>query len=311
MDIGIFAWFGYQLPLAERAKMISAAGFKSVMLWWADDGRAELDISKQPALFRKNGLEIANAHAPFGQISDLWLDNVNGDSMYKTLDSCLISCKEQGIPTLVSHTSNGYTTPPPNEIGLDRVKRLVETAEKQGVNLAFENTRGLVYLDFIFERLKSERLKFCYDSGHEYCMDRVMRLARLCMKAGIALEFNNLNKPGYVDGILAQLGTGRESYSNDDYPELDLLGKYGHMIAAIHLHDNRGASDEHLLPFEGAIPWENIMARLKKAGYNADLLFENTASGEDLTKYSAEEYLAETMKRAKTLITLYKDRCHN
>jgi len=149
--------------------MIRDAGFKSVMLRWMDND--DITISpkeKQPEEFRKHGLEIANIHMPFFQINNLWGDNVDGCGMYEVLASCIIDCGEHDIPTAVAHLSIGNTPPPPNDIGLDRVKRLVELCEKNSVNIAFENVRRPDYLDFVFSRVESDCLKFCYDSGHEY-----------------------------------------------------------------------------------------------------------------------------------------------
>ncbi len=33
-ELGIFAWFGYELPLQESLHLIRASGFDRVMLWW-------------------------------------------------------------------------------------------------------------------------------------------------------------------------------------------------------------------------------------------------------------------------------------
>lgn len=43
--------------------------------------------------------------------------------------------------------------------------------------------------------------------------------------------------------------------------EHDFFGKYGHRVAATHIHDNDGAHDLHILPFDGTIDWEALAAR--------------------------------------------------
>ena len=45
-------------------------------------------------------------------------------------------------------------------------------------------------------------------------------------------------------------------------------------IAAIHLHDNHGEKDEHLLPFEGEIDWAQTIRDFRSAGIQFPLLFE-------------------------------------
>jgi len=45
-------------------------------------------------------------------------------------------------------------------------------------------------------------------------------------------------------------------------------------IAAAHLHDNQGDTDEHLLPFEGAIDWAQTMRDLRARDEQIPVLFE-------------------------------------
>jgi sugar phosphate isomerase/epimerase len=309
MKIGIFAWFGYTLPAADCARMIRGAGFDSVMLWWGDDDITDTHKpkEKQPEIYRKHGLEIANIHMPFDNINDLWSDNLNGQNMYEVLASCIYACGEYDILVAVAHLSNGNSPSAPNETGLDRIKRLVELCEKFNVDIAFENVRRLDYLDYVFNRIESDKLKFCYDNGHEYALDRVMRLMKLGGKNGIDIALENINKPEYLDSIFERIGINRQQFNSDDYPEIDLLEKYGNRLGAIHLHDNDGTADQHLIPFDGSVPWDNVMARLKKTGYSGDLTLENgayAATNNDTEKYTPEKYLAESMKRAKKLLSM-------
>jgi len=45
-------------------------------------------------------------------------------------------------------------------------------------------------------------------------------------------------------------------------------------IAAIHLHDNHGEKDEHLLPFEGKIDWAQTIRDFRSADSELPILFE-------------------------------------
>ncbi len=47
----------------------------------------------------------------------------------------------------------------------------------------------------------------------------------------------------------------------------------GHIIST-HLHDNRGRSDDHLVPFAGTIDWPATAMALSKVGYAGPLMFE-------------------------------------
>jgi sugar phosphate isomerase/epimerase len=44
--------------------------------------------------------------------------------------------------------------------------------------------------------------------------------------------------------------------------------------AAIHVHDNHGEKDEHLLPFEGKIDWAQTIRDLRSAGGQFPIFFE-------------------------------------
>ena len=51
----------------------------------------------------------------------------------------------------------------------------------------------------------------------------------------------------------------------------------GHLLTT-HVHDNHGRADEHLLPFEGGIPWEAVLMAVQKVGYDGPLVFELAGS---------------------------------
>jgi sugar phosphate isomerase/epimerase len=52
-------------------------------------------------------------------------------------------------------------------------------------------------------------------------------------------------------------------------------------IAAVHLHDNHGEKDDHLLPFEGDINWAQAMRELRSADPPYPLLFEVNSERRD------------------------------
>ena len=47
----------------------------------------------------------------------------------------------------------------------------------------------------------------------------------------------------------------------------------GHLLTT-HIHDNRGRSDDHLVPFDGSIDWPATLMSLFKVGYTGPLMFE-------------------------------------
>ena len=67
----------------------------------------------------------------------------------------------------------------------------------------------------------------------------------------------------------------------------------GHLITT-HVHDNRGRTDDHLVPFDGTIDWPAAMTAIQKVGYDETLLFEIAAHG------SPKETLARPRRRASS-----------
>jgi L-ribulose-5-phosphate 3-epimerase len=171
--LSIFSWFGFPIPIEERFKMIKDVGFDGVLLWWSDEYTdVDCDKSLQPNLARVEGLFVENMHTPYEGINSIWSDSIAGEDFERKLLDCIADCSRFEIPTAVVHISQTSNPPPVNQIGLDRIKRLVETAERMNVNIALENLRRPDYLDFVFSNIQCERLGFCYDSGHENCYSK-------------------------------------------------------------------------------------------------------------------------------------------
>ena len=50
-----------------------------------------------------------------------------------------------------------------------------------------------------------------------------------------------------------------------------------------HVHDNRGRTDDHLVPFDGTIDWPAALTAVQKVGYDGTLLLEIVAHGSTKT----------------------------
>lgn len=163
MMITIYDWFGYELPIKERYKLIKKAGFDGVLLWWSE-GFDRNDYRRGPQLARDAGLFLENIHTPIQNQNKLWLDNLEGDALTDCYLQCVADCAEFEIPTMVVHLPNDKY--PYNVLGVDRVKRIAEKAEHLGVNVALENLSNFANLSYILEQVDSNRIGFCYDCCH-------------------------------------------------------------------------------------------------------------------------------------------------
>ena len=150
-------------------RFIKEAGFSGVLLLWAD--YFDKDYTRFPDYARNARLHVENAHAPYMNANDLWKDTINGQDACKQLISCVEGCAAHGIPTLVMHPENKNGTeivelPVDFTVGIERMKRIVDTAERLNINVAVENMSRREYLDRIFQSIQADRLGFCFDSGH-------------------------------------------------------------------------------------------------------------------------------------------------
>lgn len=162
--ITIYDWFGYSVPIRERYRLIREAGFDGVLMWWSEDfGRGE-EYRDAPQLAREAGLIIENIHAPIRDEHRLWDDDPIGEALVERYLQCVADCAAYEIPTMVVHLPSD--SHPHTPLGLDRVRRIAELAERLGVNVALENLRNFNNLSYVLEQVDSPRVGFCYDSGH-------------------------------------------------------------------------------------------------------------------------------------------------
>lgn len=72
----------------------------------------------------------------------------------------------------------------------------------------------------------------------------------------------------------------------------EILAKYGERIFAVHLHDNHGKADEHLIPGEGTIDWQAVMEAVARSAYQAPLVLELVCGEKDADEYLRKAYRA-------------------
>ena len=258
-QLTIFEWFGIQLPARDCYRLIRQAGFDGVLLWW--DEVKHPDYKLRPALARKEGLWVENAHMPFDNANNLWLDNAAGDDyaaqMLRWVDEC--ACFE--IPVMVLHLALGWAPPPVNDKGMARLKRMVEHAENRGVRVALENLDTLGHLHHALDNIHSDALGFCFDAGHQNCRTPNDDLLPRHGNRLIALHLHD--NDGFVTGA--------------------------------------GPEDQHRLPFDGTINWPETMKKIKAAGYAGAIAQEALPTGHDDLLDKPEKFLELAHDRAARL----------
>ena len=187
----IVDYFGYALSPRDRMRAIRHAGFDGVILLWAD--YFDSDYKEFPKYSEKEGLFVENAHAPYMQSNSIWDDNIVGDEYTTHIIECINDCSGYNIPTLVMHPINGKTPLPNTTIGLERFKKIIDSAERSNINIAIENQGNPEYIDYVFKNIHSDRLKFCFDSGHEKYYSPELDLINMYGDKLIALHLHDNN----------------------------------------------------------------------------------------------------------------------
>ncbi len=225
--LGMFAWFGYRLPLEQRVKLVAQAGFTTTCLWYGEEEElfAGNMADRMPVLARAAGLPVDNIHAPFRACNDLWSDS--RDAVAAVIDSYVLAldfCRRHAIRVLVIHVSKGTDPPPPTQSGLDALLKLVRRAEELGLVVAVENTRSPLHCDFVLSGIESRHLGLCYDSSHDFISGDSP--CRLLAKWGGRLVTTHLSDNDGINDDHFLPGDGRVDWSvvQDAFPKAQYSG---------------------------------------------------------------------------------------
>lgn len=231
---GVSTINGYPMPMEERFIHYRNAGLTSVLLWWGND--EDISREKRIQLAEKHDLKIENVHAATNGLNLLWSDKEGGEKIFNELSNEIDDCSKYGVETIVLHLSNGSNPPAISELGISRIEKIIDLAERKKVQLAFENVRVSEHLKYVLDNFDSKYVGMCYDSGHEHYWT----------------------------------------------PGIDWLDLYGDRIFAVHLHDNQGDKDAHMLPFDGTIDWERKMKQIALSSYKGTITIEAEQNASDL-----------------------------
>jgi sugar phosphate isomerase/epimerase len=128
-------------------------------------------------------------------------------------------------------------------------------------------------------------------------IDHLQRLAQpLGVQVAVEVIPNELSRAAsivhFVEEVLETPGAGiclDFGHAHMDGDVVDAIETVSEHLVTTHVHDNRGRSDDHLVPFDGTIDWPGALTAVQKIGYDGTLVLEIAAQG------SAKD----TLQRAK------------
>ena len=255
-------------------KMIREAGFQAID-WNIDHSLKAKDLKSAPledlCIFEKsldeclayyaeqleqihaNGLTIAQAHAPFPAYLPERPETL--DYTIKLYRRCIEFCHAVGCRNLVIH----------------------------GISLANpDNTNTPETVKALNYKLYESLMDILVKTNVTVCLENLFSGSPKGLIEGTCSNPNEAVE--YIDTLNAK--AGKECFGLClDTGHLNLLRKsfriyvpiLGRRIKALHIHDNNGTADQHLMPYVGTINWDHFCDTMREIGYDGDLSFETFA----------------------------------
>lgn len=215
----------------------------------------------------RNKVSFGQAHAPFPCYID-GADKVNSYLIQVFEKECAI-LQYLGCPALVVHPFSCKDKEKEKEVNLSMYRQLIPAAKKYGVKICLENM-------------------FQFPKGHG--------VVGACGDAAEACW--------YIDTLNAEAGADVFGYCLD-IGHANLCGRnlrneirlLGNRLTILHIHDNEGLNDLHLIPYtqkangRNTTDWEGFLEGLRDIHYQGTLNFETFAGLYDVPKELIPSFL--------------------
>lgn len=178
-----------------------------------------------------------------------------------------------GIQTALSIAA---TEPHRRTQAVDEARRALEFAERVPCPLAVIHTGSLEdeyrprHLDALYQSLEI-LVPFAGDRGVRLTLENIPN--RLSLE-----KMGRFLREADLAGVGICFDAGHAHLESAPVSQIAAVGEW---ILTTHLHDNHGHRDEHLPPFAGTAPWQEILQGLANIGYDGCLLLECREEGRD------------------------------
>ena len=198
----------------------------------------------------KHDVVIAQIHAPF----PTWLNGKTelNDYLVMVLEKCCAVSAFLNCPGIVVHPVHGAGDGE-MDANLWLYRRLIPAAKKYGVKILLENIFARFNGRFIQGRMSSPDVACKY--------------------------FDMLTEEAGFDAFGFCFDVGHAIVTCQNIPEF--IRALGHRLTNLHIHDNNGLDDLHLLPYtcvttkaDLVCDWDGVVNALKDIGYRGALCFE-------------------------------------
>jgi sugar phosphate isomerase/epimerase len=238
---------------------------------WAQHAREVAD---------REGAKFTQAHGPVhGQSYANMVFGLNEDSFLELAIRSMRTAAILGLPWVVFHATKVSPELETVKVRLAHntqfYRKLFPVMEETGVGIALENL-----VDKEQTNAGVPRRNYC--SEPEELLELIDTLNHPLV--GACWDTGHANRQGLDQNVIRQ---------------------FGKKLKSLHINDNNGFQDQHLLPYQGTVNWKAVMDSLAAIGYEGDFTYEAHRSIRMLPdgmkdaglKFSAElaTYLVNTM----------------
>lgn len=235
----------------EKVKALAELGFKYIDMSFYTEDRQDSEIMSENWMDRileikeygdLNGIEFVQSHLPGGNFLD---SSENCDIILEANKRSLIACGILGIKNAVLHAGFAKDIGKQEfyERNRDYINLLLPILEKYNINLCIENS------------CKANLGKYFYFFNGKDLRDFL----------------NYVNHPN----VTACWDTGHANIEGSQYDDIIALGD---KLTALHINDNNGEKDEHMLPYMGTMNVDEVMTALQEINYSGYFTFESSHS---------------------------------
>ncbi len=229
---------------ADAIRILCAAGFRHLDMSFYNldrtpaspfmqegwEGYADALLSLAASL----GADFVQCHTPGG--TNPFDTGERARMLYEATVRSIRASARLGIPAAVIHAGWAEGLSEAESFARNRafLAQFIPVLEETGVTLCVENSTRV-------------------NMGEQYRFYDGETLARF---------LDEVNHPL----IAAAWDVGHAHLEGHNYPDLLALGD---RLRAVHIHDNGGSADDHILPFTGTIPMDEVMCGLMDSGFVA------------------------------------------
>ena len=279
------------IPIIDCVRRLHKAGYEDVDFNFCLMNQYDLELTndhwmdwvkEMKEVLAELNMTAGQAHTPFYNV----LDPTSVKDVDHTEEMVRRSIKaagELGVKAIVIHAGTHFSDNDYKKILRENVeyfKPHVELAAGYGMKVAVEN---------LFDKMdpnRGYRLRR-YTARVDEVLEVADTLSRDYDNVGVCWDFGHANEMGW------------------DQPQaLEMIGE---RLIALHVQDNYGVIDDHLLPYHGTIEWEPLMKTLKKIGYEGVFAYETHKATTRVPEPLIDAILAYSVEVGNYLISLYDE----